>query len=38
VEVGSGTGVLVRDTKDNGAGAVLGFTSAAWGDFLSALR
>jgi Domain of unknown function (DUF397) len=36
VEVaGTGDGVLVRDTKDGGQGAVLAFTSAEWSAFLA---
>lgn len=38
VEVGSGSGVLVRDTKDNGTGPVLGFAPAAWSGFLATLK
>ncbi|MEW1679455.1 DUF397 domain-containing protein [Streptomyces noursei] len=30
-------GVAVRDTKHNGAGAVLGFTGGAWTSFLGAV-
>lgn len=37
VEVGSATDVLVRDTKDSGAGPVLSFTATAWSEFLTAL-
>lgn len=37
VEVGAAAGVLVRDTKDNGTGPVLGFTATAWTEFLSSL-
>lgn len=37
VEVGSAADVLVRDTKDNGTGPVLSFTTTAWSEFLTAL-
>jgi hypothetical protein len=39
VEAASGGGaVLVRDTKDAGAGPVLAFTADAWRVFASSLR
>lgn len=37
VEVGSDLSVLVRDTKNNGTGPVLSFTTTAWNEFLTAL-
>lgn len=39
VEAGHGTGqVLVRDTKNRGAGPVLTFTPQAWAAFTAALK
>jgi hypothetical protein len=39
VEAGHAHGaVLVRDTKDNGAGPVLRLTTADWGRLVSAIR
>jgi Domain of unknown function (DUF397) len=38
IEVGTTEQVLVRDTKDNGAGSVLSFSTAAWTAFTSALK
>lgn len=38
VEVGSDSGVLVRDTKDSGTGPVLAFAPATWSDFLATLK
>lgn len=38
VEVATRGPVLVRDTKDQGAGPVLNFASAEWGRFLSGLK
>jgi hypothetical protein len=37
VEVGSDSGVHVRDTKNNGAGPELIFASTAWTQFLASL-
>lgn len=37
VEVGSDSGVRVRDTKNNGAGPELVFASTAWTEFLRSL-
>lgn len=38
VEVGTASGVRVRDTKDNGTGPVLAFTADAWQEFVSTIR
>jgi hypothetical protein len=37
VEVGAGTSVLVRDSRDH-AGAVLSFTADAWSAFVGSIR
>jgi uncharacterized protein DUF397 len=38
-EVGAGAGVVgVRDTKNNGSGPVLEFSTGAWKDFISGLK
>lgn len=31
-------GVLVRDTKDDGAGPVLRFSAPAWGEFITGIK
>jgi hypothetical protein len=38
VEVGTASGVVVRDTKNNGSGPVLDFPADAWTAFLGLLR
>lgn len=38
VEVGQGNAVLVRDTKDNGAGPVLRLSPSAWKRFTLGIR
>jgi hypothetical protein len=38
VEVGTNTAVLVRDTKNNGAGPVLAFPADAWADFTASIK
>lgn len=37
VEVGAGTSVLVRDSRDH-AGAVLSFTAGAWSAFVGSVK
>lgn len=37
VEVKSDVDVMVRDTKDNGTGPVLGFSASSWTAFLSSI-
>jgi uncharacterized protein DUF397 len=37
VEVGAGTSVFVRDSRDH-AGAVLSFTADAWSAFVGSIR
>lgn len=38
VEVGQGNAVLIRDTKDNGAGPVLRLAPDAWKHFIRTVR
>jgi hypothetical protein len=38
VEVGTASGVLVRDTKDEGQGPVLRVTAADWRRFTAAVK
>jgi Domain of unknown function (DUF397) len=37
VEVADGSGIMVRDTKDNGTGPVLAFTVSAWSRFIASV-
>ena len=38
VEVAATDHIMIRDSKDNGAGPVLGFTPAAWQAFTAGLK
>lgn len=38
VEVGQGTAIVVRDTKDHGTGTVLSFDSRTWSTFVGSIK